>query len=219
MRGGSLPPTLKQRIRAEAHGKTPGVRRSTTAAAMGAAPGTTARVLTPSAVAPPPGPPCPPCPARRTRRPRHPRDAGARRVAPYGQAGRSRTAGRSKVPKRQKRSSSSSSGSGSSSSGSSRSTSRHWQVRGSRNVGRRWSPVGRDRGSRCAVPRQRGTDGSPRRAPGSVQGAWRLALQGRRPGRRWGSRTARPFSACPGAAVWRNASSLARRGVQPVSGC
>lgn len=35
MRGGSLPPTIKQRIRAEAHGKTPSVRRSTTAAAMG----------------------------------------------------------------------------------------------------------------------------------------------------------------------------------------
>ncbi|MFE2924628.1 DUF6344 domain-containing protein [Streptomyces goshikiensis] len=33
MRGGSLPPTIKQRIRAEAHGKTPSVRRSTTAAA------------------------------------------------------------------------------------------------------------------------------------------------------------------------------------------
>ncbi|MFF2399453.1 DUF6344 domain-containing protein [Streptomyces goshikiensis] len=32
MRGGSLPPTIKQRIRAEAHGKTPSVRRSTTAA-------------------------------------------------------------------------------------------------------------------------------------------------------------------------------------------
>ncbi|MFJ9595194.1 DUF6344 domain-containing protein [Streptomyces virginiae] len=48
MRGGSLPPTLKQRIRAEAHGKTPGVRRSTTAAAMGAAPGTAARVLAPA---------------------------------------------------------------------------------------------------------------------------------------------------------------------------
>ncbi|MET9568849.1 DUF6344 domain-containing protein [Streptomyces virginiae] len=47
MRGGSLPPTLKQRIRAEAHGKTPGVRRSTTAAAMGAAPGTAARILAP----------------------------------------------------------------------------------------------------------------------------------------------------------------------------
>ncbi|MFJ3724690.1 DUF6344 domain-containing protein [Streptomyces sp. NPDC090045] len=48
MRGGSLPPTIKQRIRAEAHGKTPSVRRSTTAAAMGAGPGTgTAdRVLT-----------------------------------------------------------------------------------------------------------------------------------------------------------------------------
>ncbi|WP_043193183.1 DUF6344 domain-containing protein [Streptomyces sp. NRRL F-2664] len=49
MRGGSLPPTLKQRIRAEAHGKTPGVRRSTTAAAMGAAPGTAARILAPTA--------------------------------------------------------------------------------------------------------------------------------------------------------------------------
>ncbi len=48
MRGGSLPPTLKQRIRAEAHGKTPGVRRSTTAAAMGAAPGAAARVLVPA---------------------------------------------------------------------------------------------------------------------------------------------------------------------------
>ncbi|MFF9979813.1 DUF6344 domain-containing protein [Streptomyces erythrochromogenes] len=56
MRGGSLPPTLKQRIRAEAHGKTPGVRRSTTAAAMGAAPGTDARVLTPSAVPAPRSP-------------------------------------------------------------------------------------------------------------------------------------------------------------------
>lgn len=50
MRGGSLPPTLKQRIRAEAHGKTPGVRRSTTAAAMGAAPGTAARVQSSAAV-------------------------------------------------------------------------------------------------------------------------------------------------------------------------
>lgn len=47
MRGGSLPPTIKQRIRAEAHGKTPSVRRSTTAAAMGAGPGTAARALTP----------------------------------------------------------------------------------------------------------------------------------------------------------------------------
>ncbi|MGW7457044.1 DUF6344 domain-containing protein [Streptomyces sp. NPDC054797] len=37
MRGGSLPPTIKQRIRAEAHGKTPSVRRSTTAAAMAGA--------------------------------------------------------------------------------------------------------------------------------------------------------------------------------------
>ncbi|MFE5673815.1 DUF6344 domain-containing protein [Streptomyces erythrochromogenes] len=59
MRGGSLPPTLKQRIRAEAHGKTPGVRRSTTAAAMGAAPGTTARVLAPSAVPAPRAPRAP----------------------------------------------------------------------------------------------------------------------------------------------------------------
>ncbi|WP_330331570.1 DUF6344 domain-containing protein [Streptomyces sp. NBC_00536] len=34
MRGGSLPPTIAQRIRAEAHGSTPSVRRrSTTAAA------------------------------------------------------------------------------------------------------------------------------------------------------------------------------------------
>ncbi|MEU6296678.1 DUF6344 domain-containing protein [Streptomyces erythrochromogenes] len=59
MRGGSLPPTLKQRIRAEAHGKTPGVRRSTTAAAMGAAPGTSARVLSPSAVPAPRAPRAP----------------------------------------------------------------------------------------------------------------------------------------------------------------
>ncbi|MGW7435941.1 DUF6344 domain-containing protein [Streptomyces sp. NPDC054849] len=49
MRGGSLPPTIKQRIHAEAHGKTPSVRRSTTAAAMGAGPGTAARALTPAA--------------------------------------------------------------------------------------------------------------------------------------------------------------------------
>ncbi|MEU9033570.1 DUF6344 domain-containing protein [Streptomyces sp. NPDC048352] len=34
MRGGSLPPTIKQRIRAEAHGKAPSVRRSTTAATL-----------------------------------------------------------------------------------------------------------------------------------------------------------------------------------------
>ncbi|CAM5238268.1 DUF6344 domain-containing protein [Streptomyces avidinii] len=47
MRGGSLPPTIKQRIRAEAHGKTPSVRRSTTAAAMGAASESAARTLTP----------------------------------------------------------------------------------------------------------------------------------------------------------------------------
>lgn len=33
MRGGSLPPTIKQRIRAEAHGKTPSVRSSAAAAA------------------------------------------------------------------------------------------------------------------------------------------------------------------------------------------
>ncbi|MET9320078.1 DUF6344 domain-containing protein [Streptomyces sp. NPDC003038] len=43
MRGGSLPPTIKQRIRAEAHGKTPSVRRSTTAASMGAGSGATDR--------------------------------------------------------------------------------------------------------------------------------------------------------------------------------
>ncbi|MEV7439829.1 DUF6344 domain-containing protein [Streptomyces sp. NPDC091204] len=46
MRGGSLPPTIKQRIRAEAHGKTPSVRRSTTAAAMGAGQATAAPLLT-----------------------------------------------------------------------------------------------------------------------------------------------------------------------------
>ncbi|WP_404958954.1 DUF6344 domain-containing protein [Streptomyces sp. 147326] len=46
MRGGSLPPTIKQRIRAEAHGKTPSVRRSTTAAAMGAGVVTADRLLT-----------------------------------------------------------------------------------------------------------------------------------------------------------------------------
>lgn len=34
MRGGSRPPTIKQRIRAEAHGKSPSVRRSATAAAL-----------------------------------------------------------------------------------------------------------------------------------------------------------------------------------------
>ncbi|MFF4447306.1 DUF6344 domain-containing protein [Streptomyces sp. NPDC001502] len=51
MRGGSLPPTIKQRIHAEAHGKTPSVRRSTTAAAMGAGAGTAPRTLT-SAAAP-----------------------------------------------------------------------------------------------------------------------------------------------------------------------
>lgn len=39
MRGGSLPPTIKQRIRAEAHGKTPSVRRSTTALSAGSGAG------------------------------------------------------------------------------------------------------------------------------------------------------------------------------------
>ncbi|MBW5484730.1 DUF6344 domain-containing protein [Streptomyces bambusae] len=34
VRGGSLPPTIAQRIRAEAHGSSPSVRRSTTAAAV-----------------------------------------------------------------------------------------------------------------------------------------------------------------------------------------
>ncbi|GAA0295886.1 hypothetical protein GCM10010302_38230 [Streptomyces polychromogenes] len=38
MRGGSLPPTIKQRIRAEAHGKSPSVRSSRTAAALVPAP-------------------------------------------------------------------------------------------------------------------------------------------------------------------------------------
>ncbi|MFJ3922347.1 DUF6344 domain-containing protein [Streptomyces sp. NPDC090022] len=33
MRGGALPPTIAQRIRAEAHGSAPSARRSTTAAA------------------------------------------------------------------------------------------------------------------------------------------------------------------------------------------
>ncbi|MER5727558.1 DUF6344 domain-containing protein [Streptomyces sp. NPDC002138] len=33
MRGGSLPPTIAQRIRAEAHGSTPSVRRRSTTAA------------------------------------------------------------------------------------------------------------------------------------------------------------------------------------------
>ncbi|MET9606493.1 DUF6344 domain-containing protein [Streptomyces sp. NPDC006512] len=42
MRGGSLPPTIKQRIRAEAHGKTPSVRRSTTAASLAGTTGTPA---------------------------------------------------------------------------------------------------------------------------------------------------------------------------------
>ncbi|MFF4577866.1 DUF6344 domain-containing protein [Streptomyces sp. NPDC001373] len=45
MRGGSLPPTIKQRIRAEAHGKSPSVRRSSTAAALASAPGREAVVL------------------------------------------------------------------------------------------------------------------------------------------------------------------------------
>lgn len=49
MRGGSLPPTIKQRIRAEAHGKTPSVRRSTTAASMGAGSGIAVRTLAPVA--------------------------------------------------------------------------------------------------------------------------------------------------------------------------
>ncbi|WP_190620411.1 DUF6344 domain-containing protein [Streptomyces venezuelae] len=48
MRGGSLPPTIKQRIHAEAHGKTPSVRRSTTAAAMGAGAGAGAGATTAS---------------------------------------------------------------------------------------------------------------------------------------------------------------------------
>ncbi|MGW6978040.1 DUF6344 domain-containing protein [Streptomyces sp. NPDC054932] len=49
MRGGSLPPTIKQRIRAEAHGKTPSVRRSTTAASMGAGAEVARRSLIPVA--------------------------------------------------------------------------------------------------------------------------------------------------------------------------
>ncbi|MFF3084995.1 DUF6344 domain-containing protein [Streptomyces nojiriensis] len=55
MRGGSLPPTIKQRIHAEAHGKTPSVRRSTTAAAMGAGAGAGAGTasLTPTSGAAP----------------------------------------------------------------------------------------------------------------------------------------------------------------------
>ncbi|MCX4692107.1 DUF6344 domain-containing protein [Streptomyces sp. NBC_01408] len=55
MRGGSLPPTIKQRIRAEAHGKTPSVRRSTTAAAMGAGSGSADLDLTAAAVGAPAG--------------------------------------------------------------------------------------------------------------------------------------------------------------------
>ncbi|MFJ9792343.1 DUF6344 domain-containing protein [Streptomyces globosus] len=43
VRGAALPPTIKQRIRAEAHGKSPSVRRSAAGAAAGA------RVGTPSA--------------------------------------------------------------------------------------------------------------------------------------------------------------------------
>ncbi|MFJ6720712.1 MULTISPECIES: DUF6344 domain-containing protein [unclassified Streptomyces] len=43
MRGGSLPPTIKQRIRAEAHGKSPSVRRSTTALAAGGLAGAAAQ--------------------------------------------------------------------------------------------------------------------------------------------------------------------------------
>ncbi|MFJ3879255.1 DUF6344 domain-containing protein [Streptomyces sp. NPDC090077] len=49
MRGGSLPPTIKQRIRAEAHGKAPSVRRSTTAAALAPDAATAAAHLTPAA--------------------------------------------------------------------------------------------------------------------------------------------------------------------------
>ncbi|OKI65786.1 DUF6344 domain-containing protein [Streptomyces sp. MJM1172] len=66
MRGGSLPPTIKQRIRAEAHGKTPSVRRSTTAAAAqsdgapagasaGTPTGTTGRAITRTSAAMPAG--------------------------------------------------------------------------------------------------------------------------------------------------------------------
>ncbi|MFD3696656.1 DUF6344 domain-containing protein [Streptomyces sp. NPDC058646] len=55
MRGGSLPPTIKQRIRAEAHGKTPSVRRSTTAAAMGAGSGSADLDLTAAAAGAPAG--------------------------------------------------------------------------------------------------------------------------------------------------------------------
>ncbi|WP_405979679.1 DUF6344 domain-containing protein [Streptomyces sp. NBC_00158] len=49
MRGGSLPPTIKQRIRAEAHGKAPSVRRSTTAAALAPAASLAAASLAPGA--------------------------------------------------------------------------------------------------------------------------------------------------------------------------
>ncbi|MFD6934876.1 DUF6344 domain-containing protein [Streptomyces goshikiensis] len=66
MRGGSLPPTIKQRIRAEAHGKTPSVRRSTTApaalsdgapagASAGTPTGTTGRAITRTSAAMPAG--------------------------------------------------------------------------------------------------------------------------------------------------------------------
>ncbi|MYV74629.1 hypothetical protein GT352_11890 [Streptomyces sp. SID1046] len=56
MRGGSLPPTIKQRIRAEAHGKTPSVRRSTTAAAMGAGTGSGTASRTSTSLAAPAAP-------------------------------------------------------------------------------------------------------------------------------------------------------------------
>ncbi|MFK0255338.1 DUF6344 domain-containing protein [Streptomyces sp. NPDC090445] len=50
-RSGALPPTLKQRIRAEAHGRTPSVRRSAAVAAAragaGAPTGAAARIAVP----------------------------------------------------------------------------------------------------------------------------------------------------------------------------
>lgn len=49
MRGGSLPPTIKQRIRAEAHGKNPSVRRSTTALAAGGPAGAVGQPTAPPA--------------------------------------------------------------------------------------------------------------------------------------------------------------------------
>ncbi|MEU7064136.1 DUF6344 domain-containing protein [Streptomyces sp. NPDC053429] len=49
MRGGSLPPTIKQRIRAEAHGKSPSVRRSTTALAAGGLAGAVGEPVAPPA--------------------------------------------------------------------------------------------------------------------------------------------------------------------------